>query len=130
MITLQEVTFAYRASQPLFQGLDWHVAAGEHWTILGPSGCGKTTLLKLMAGLVMPQGGAVRVHGQSLTRPRPGTGLILQDYGLLPWSNAWHNVALGLKIRRFLWARWHPHPTRGSPAHAPRTARDCGGLVA
>jgi NitT/TauT family transport system ATP-binding protein len=102
MIEIADLTYGFRdAAQPLFKGFSWAVAAGEHWTILGPSGCGKTTLLKLLAGLRFPQAGALTIERKSLKRPRPETGLILQDYGLLPWSTVWHNVALGLKIRRF-----------------------------
>lgn len=67
--------------------------------MVGPSGCGKTTLLYLLAGLRRPSRGEIRVQGELLTSPRPATGLILQDYGLLPWATAWDNVALGLKIR-------------------------------
>ena len=92
---------AYRFQQPLFENFSWEVAADEHWTILGPSGCGKTTLLKLLAGLYHPQTGEISIAGQPLKRPRPETGLILQEYGLLPWATVWSNVALGLRIRRF-----------------------------
>lgn len=99
MIDVQNVSFGFKTT--LFNSFDWHVAAQEHWTILGPSGCGKTTLLKLLAGLYQPKTGQIQVGGQTLSRPRPETGLILQNYGLLPWASVWANVALGLRIRRF-----------------------------
>lgn len=99
MIKVQQLHFDY--GRPLFAGFDWQVARNEHWTVLGPSGCGKTTLLKLLAGLYRPQQGAVLVDDKPLNRPRPRTGLILQNYGLLPWASVWVNVALGLRIRRF-----------------------------
>ncbi len=69
--------------------------------ILGPSGCGKTTLLYLMAGLLTPQSGTVKIDDQELTRPRPQSGLILQDYGLLPWATVKQNAELGLRVRTF-----------------------------
>jgi NitT/TauT family transport system ATP-binding protein len=50
---------------------------------------------------LFPSRGQVRVDGQPLTRPRPQTGLILQDFGLLPWSNVLENIHLGLRIRKF-----------------------------
>jgi ABC-type nitrate/sulfonate/bicarbonate transport system ATPase subunit len=53
----------------------------------------------LLAGLRQPSAGRVLIDGQPLTRPRPRTGLILQDYGLLPWATVWDNAALGLQIR-------------------------------
>jgi putative ABC transport system ATP-binding protein len=46
----------------------WAVAAGQHSLILGPSGSGKTTLLHLIAGLLRPSRGSVRVAGQDLAR--------------------------------------------------------------
>jgi ABC-type nitrate/sulfonate/bicarbonate transport system ATPase subunit len=101
MIRLEHVQFSYRRDAPLYQDFSWSIDTAQHWTILGPSGCGKTTLLKLIAGLLHPGAGQVCVHNAPITRPRPSTGLILQNYGLLPWSNVWHNVALGWKIRHF-----------------------------
>jgi NitT/TauT family transport system ATP-binding protein len=101
MIAFNAVSFAYPHQPPIFDGFSWSVGAGETWAVLGPSGCGKTTLLYLLAGLRAPTGGQVRVHGQALARPHPQTGLILQDYGLLPWATVRQNAALGLEIRGF-----------------------------
>ncbi len=101
MLSLASVTFAYPHTPPVFEGFSWRAASGESWAVLGPSGCGKTTLLYLLAGLRTPSAGRVLVHGQTLTRPRPQTGLILQDYGLLPWATVRQNAALGLRLRRF-----------------------------
>jgi NitT/TauT family transport system ATP-binding protein len=101
MITVQNVTFAYDHHPPVFDHFTWRVATGEVWSVLGPSGCGKSTLLMLLAGLIQPQSGAVLIGGEPIQRPRPRTGLILQEYGLLPWATVWDNVALGLRIRRF-----------------------------
>ena len=69
--------------------------------MVGPSGCGKSTLLYLLAGLRHASSGEIRIGGEKLTRPRPRTGLILQDYGLLPWATVAENAALGLRVRRF-----------------------------
>jgi NitT/TauT family transport system ATP-binding protein len=77
------------------------VDVSQTWAVLGPSGCGKTTLLYLLVGLRAPTSGQIRIHRQPLTRPRPQTGLILQDYGLLPWATVRQNVTLGLDIRSF-----------------------------
>ncbi len=100
MIQVKELTFAYPGGQPpVFQDFSWEAAPGETWAILGPSGCGKTTLLYLLAGLRRPAQGRIVVGGQPLERPRPHTGLILQDYGLLPWATVRANAALGLSVR-------------------------------
>lgn len=117
MINLHHLTYRYRT--PLYEGFSWHVQAGEHWTLLGPSGCGKTTLLKLMAGLYAPQSGSITIHDHPIKRPRPETGLILQDYGLLPWATVWGNVALGLRIRRF-YGRDGIHTPKETPLPSSR----------
>jgi len=109
MITVSDLSFHYR--QPLFEHFAWAVARGETWAILGPSGCGKSTLLTLLAGLKLPQGGEIVIGGEQIRRPRPQTGLILQDYGLLPWATVRENVELGLKLRSFYGA---------DGVHAPR----------
>ena len=98
---LHGVTFAYREGQPIFRDFRWRIAPGEAWSVIGPSGCGKSTLLYLLTGLRQPQAGSVRVDGAAVGKPRPSstTGLILQDYGLLPWATVWDNVRLGLQLR-------------------------------
>jgi NitT/TauT family transport system ATP-binding protein len=101
MIDLQSVTFAYLHNSPLFENFSLKISRGESWAILGPSGCGKTTLLYLLAGLRLPVSGRVTIEGKPLMRPRPRSGLILQDYGLLPWSTVRENVELGLRVRKF-----------------------------
>lgn len=101
MIDLTSVTFAYPSALPLFENFSLTISRGETWAILGPSGCGKTTLLYLLAGLRQPTAGKISIEGETLTRPRPRTGLILQDYGLLPWSTVRENVQLGLRVRSF-----------------------------
>jgi NitT/TauT family transport system ATP-binding protein len=101
MIELQSVSFAYSHTSPLFADFSLSISRGETWALLGPSGCGKTTLLSLLAGLHQPTSGQISIDGELLTRPRPRSGLILQDYGLLPWSTVRENVELGLRVRKF-----------------------------
>lgn len=100
MIELVDLTFAYSGQAPLFEHFCLRVGKGEAWAIIGPSGCGKSTLLYLLAGLKRPTYGRVLIAGESIVRPRPSTGLILQDHGLLPWATVDQNARLGLAIRR------------------------------
>lgn len=100
MIHIRSINFTYNVS-PLFEDFSLKILHGETWAILGPSGCGKTTLLYLLAGLRFPTLGTIEIDGEPLSRPRPRTGLILQDYGLLPWSTVRENVELGLQVRTF-----------------------------
>jgi len=117
MIQFEDLSFSYPGGKEIFAGFDWQVERGQSWAVLGPSGCGKTTLLYLLAGLLLPGSGSVRIDGQKLARPRPQTGLVLQDYGLLPWATVAENVALGKRIRRF----YGP-----DGLHAPRSTDGAG----
>lgn len=101
MIRLESVSYAYGENPPIFQEFSWQVERGEAWAVLGPSGCGKSTLLYLLAGLRLPTAGKLIIDGDLLTRPRPRTGLILQEYGLLPWATVRQNSELGLRVRTF-----------------------------
>ncbi|MCE1253523.1 MAG: ATP-binding cassette domain-containing protein [Anaerolineae bacterium] len=101
MISLEAVKFIYPGANPVFEDFNWQAQRGERWVVIGPSGCGKSTLLNLLAGLIFPTSGAVFIDGQALTRPRPRTGLMIQEYGLLPWATVRQNVSIGLEIRRF-----------------------------
>lgn len=101
MIKIQDLTFSYQSGLPVFRQFNWQVEKGESWVILGPSGCGKSTLLYLLAGLRFPNTGQVFIYENRIERPRPESGLIIQDYGLMPWATVFQNAALGLTIRDF-----------------------------
>jgi ABC-type nitrate/sulfonate/bicarbonate transport system ATPase subunit len=113
MIEFEQLTFAYANQPPLFEGFSWRAASGEAWAVIGPSGCGKSTLLYLIAGLRQPDSGRLLVGGYPVPRPRASTGLILQDYGLLPWATVWDNVALVMRIGRF-------YRDKSGPEEGPR----------
>ena len=74
------------------RGVDLTIAQHEFVAVLGPSGCGKSTLLRLTAGLMAPTGGAVRVYGKEVTRPRDDVGIVFQQATLLPWASVLDNV--------------------------------------
>ena len=101
MIELKDLTFTYSGHPPIFEGYNLNIRRGEVYSVIGPSGCGKTTLLYLLAGLRRPNSGSVLIDGAPILRPRPRTGLVLQDHGLLPWSTVSENARLGLKIWEF-----------------------------
>ncbi|MBW2093589.1 MAG: ABC transporter ATP-binding protein [Deltaproteobacteria bacterium] len=82
--------------------LDVH--EGEFFTLLGPSGCGKTTLLRIIAGLELPDSGEVILGGQDITS-LPATkrqvNTVFQSYALFPHLTIFENVAFGLRSRKF-----------------------------
>jgi NitT/TauT family transport system ATP-binding protein len=117
MIHVDSVTFAYPHAVSLFEDYSLTISRGETWAILGPSGCGKTSLLYLLAGLNQPTAGQICIEGEILKRPRPRSGLILQDYGLLPWSTVLQNVELGLRVRNFYGEDGKHTPVNFQPAN-------------
>jgi len=100
MIEIRNLQFGYGEKSQLFCDFSFTVEKGEAWTVIGPSGCGKTTLLFLIAGLNKPARGGVFIGEEKIVRPRPSTGLVLQDHGLLPWATILDNTRLGLKVRK------------------------------
>lgn len=92
-VELDRVSFAYGGVTVLD-----HFAAqfpsGEVTVLLGPSGCGKTTILNLLAGLLIPREGTVRVGDRSPLEVR--VGYIFQDVRLIPWLTVRRNLDLVL----------------------------------
>jgi iron(III) transport system ATP-binding protein len=92
-------------TETVVEGLSLSVREGEILTLLGPSGCGKTTTLRLIAGLERPDGGAVRLNGESMSGSsfvapeNRGVGVVFQEFALFPHLTARENVAFGLKDR-------------------------------
>ncbi|MCG6931316.1 MAG: ABC transporter ATP-binding protein [Desulfofustis sp.] len=80
--------------QPVLEDLSFGVEAEQSCAIIGPSGCGKTSLLFLLAGILQPDSGTIRIEGN----PRCGT--ILQNFGLFPWKTVSENIGLGLTLQR------------------------------
>jgi multiple sugar transport system ATP-binding protein len=75
---------------------------GEFFALLGPSGCGKTTLLRTLAGLETPSGGAVYIGEADMTRTPPGkrgVAMVFQDYALFPHMTITENIAYPLRVR-------------------------------
>lgn len=100
-VLLDDITFRYPRAAPVFEHFGWQVQQGEAWAVIGPSGCGKSTLLYLVDGLRFPSAGRILIDGQPVVRPRPRTGFIIQEYGLLPWATVRENANLGLRIRNY-----------------------------
>ncbi|MEZ6094195.1 MAG: ABC transporter ATP-binding protein [Pirellulaceae bacterium] len=89
------------------RGINMQIPFGQMTLLVGPSGCGKTTLISIVAGLLNPTSGSVRVLGEPLEKLRgsrlvqfrsQNIGFVFQQYNLLPALNAMENVAIPLLI--------------------------------
>ncbi|MBS3933448.1 MAG: ABC transporter ATP-binding protein [Truepera sp.] len=101
-VALCKVSKSFGAVRAL-ANLSLQVDKGEFLSLLGPSGCGKTTLLRLIAGLEVPDSGTITigekvVAGSSWVQPeRRGVGIVFQDYALFPHMTVFDNVAFGVR---------------------------------
>src|ERR1700749_1850830 len=100
-VELQRVSKSYGDFHAVDK-VDLAVREGEFLTLLGPSGCGKTTILRMIAGLVPPSAGRIRLGGSDITKApahRRNMGLVFQSYALFPHLSVARNVAFGLEMR-------------------------------
>jgi NitT/TauT family transport system ATP-binding protein len=80
------------------QDCSLEVRPSEVLCIIGPSGCGKTTLLRIIDGLLRPDGGRVLFDGVEISAPRRDLAMVFQHFGLFPWKTVYDNVAYGLRV--------------------------------
>ena len=83
------------------------IRKNEFVSLLGPSGCGKTTLIRIIAGLIVPDCGEVVVDGKTVTVPGRDRCMVFQQFGLLPWRTVLSNVEFGLEIEGVAKAQRH-----------------------
>lgn len=100
-LELINLTKRYGAVVVLDQ-LNAAIGQGEFVSLLGPSGCGKTTLLRLIAGLLSPDLGQLRLNDRDLNQVpahKRNIGVVFQSYALFPHLNVAENVAFGLEAQ-------------------------------
>ena len=93
------ITMRYPNGVLALENVTLDIPRGELVTLLGPSGCGKTTLLKIIAGLITPTSGEIRVNDKTVYGPGPDRAFVFQDFALMPWATVLRNVAFGLELR-------------------------------
>jgi NitT/TauT family transport system ATP-binding protein len=103
-IEVRNVTFEYTVDSGrvlAIKDINFSVRQGEFVCLLGPSGCGKTTIMNILAGLLTPTSGDVRIGDAPLNSNRQNRGVVFQDFSqLYPWRTARHNVEFGLEMRK------------------------------
>src|SRR5687767_4070233 len=94
-LELHHVSKSY-GSHAVLQNINLTIERGEFVAIVGYSGSGKTTLISLIAGLIRPDSGEVKLNDLEITAPGPDRGIVFQNYSLLPWLTVGENIALAV----------------------------------
>ncbi len=87
----------------VIEDLSLSIDDGEFVVLVGPSGCGKSTLLRMLAGLLAPSDGRIRIDDRDVTRLAPGErdmAMVFQSYALYPHMSVFENIAFPLRVRR------------------------------
>ena len=99
-LALEGLEKTYADGTRAVRGIDLGIEEGELIVLLGPSGCGKTTTLRMIAGLELATGGAIRLAGRDVTSLRPSrrdVGMVFQFYALYPHLTVRENIAFPLR---------------------------------
>ena len=100
-LSIESLTVGYGSTRVLDR-VSLDIARGEMVALLGSSGCGKTTLLRSIAGFVIPESGAIRIEGRDLLALPPerrGAAMMFQSYALWPHMSVEANIGYGLRMR-------------------------------
>ncbi|MES2469713.1 MAG: ABC transporter ATP-binding protein [Verrucomicrobiota bacterium] len=95
--------FRHYGGRAVVDGISLQIQRGEVFSLLGPSGCGKTTLLRMIAGLDLPDSGRILLQGKDLTRTpahRRPVNTVFQNYALFPHLTVAENIGFGLEAAK------------------------------
>lgn len=96
-ISIDYITHTFKNQpKPTLENIELRIQPGEKIALIGRSGCGKSTLLHMLAGLLIPSEGCVRIHGHTVTKPSAKWNMMFQKPSLYPWMSVQQNVELGL----------------------------------
>ena len=108
VLELKHIHYAYHTldgETPALTDISFALNKGEFVSIVGPSGCGKSTLLSIIAGLLEPEKGLIKINGKYLKESTTNVGYMLQHDELFEWRTIYNNVILGLEVQHMLTAR-------------------------
>jgi branched-chain amino acid transport system ATP-binding protein len=100
-LTASVIVAGYGAADEILKGMDLHVRADEITCIIGPNGAGKSTLLKVIAGLLKPKSGSVKLDGTDITGSAPrdiaraGLAYVPQEHNIFPTMSVRENLEMG-----------------------------------
>ncbi|WP_028035348.1 ABC transporter ATP-binding protein [Chelativorans sp. J32] len=103
-VEIEQLVKTYPGAQkPSVDRVSFSLPRGEMLALLGPSGCGKTTILRMIAGLIAPTSGAIRIDGRDVSAipvHKRNMGMVFQSYALFPHMTVARNVSFGLEMRK------------------------------
>lgn len=108
VLELKHIHYAYHTldgETPALTDISFALNKGEFVSIVGPSGCGKSTLLSIIAGLLEPEKGLIKINGKYLKESTTNVGYMLQHDELFEWRTIYNNVILGLEVQHMMTAR-------------------------
>lgn len=85
-----------KQTKPTLSDINLTIQKGQLTALIGRSGCGKSTLLQMIAGLMIPSDGAIRINSHTVTKPSAKWNMMFQKPSLYPWMTVRENAALGL----------------------------------
>lgn len=80
----------------VLRNINLEIEEGDFVAIVGYSGAGKTTLISLLAGLIKPDFGTLKINDTAISEPGPDRGVVFQNYSLLPWLTVYENIHLAV----------------------------------
>lgn len=80
--------------------INMKMKSGEFVSIVGHSGCGKSTILRLIAGLLVPTSGEILFNDKQVTKPTSDIAMVFQKAHLFPWLTVYDNIAFGPRINK------------------------------
>lgn len=101
-VELSQIQKSFQGKKVL-ENINLKIKSGEMFSLLGPSGCGKTTLLKILAGLLEPDNGDIKIEGESiigLSAENRNIVIVFQENRLFPHMTVSENIEFGLKIKK------------------------------
>jgi spermidine/putrescine transport system ATP-binding protein len=100
-IVLQGINKSYD-NDIILDNLNLKIPGGKFFALIGPSGCGKTTILRMIAGLEIPDSGSVYLGEEDITHVpvnKRSVNTVFQSYALFPHLNVFDNIAYSLRVR-------------------------------
>ncbi|MER3482626.1 MAG: sulfonate ABC transporter ATP-binding protein [Meiothermus sp.] len=103
LVSVQDVSMVFQTGTVALKEANLEIQSGEFISLIGPSGCGKTTLLRLLADLIQPTSGTIRIGGKTPEEARKSRsyGYVFQAPTLMEWRTVLQNVMLPLEVMNF-----------------------------